>query len=173
MFAMCWFSFLLLEDPRPVINESFNSLWYRNLRALIKGEVLLYLSYVIGAFIFTCLYQKKTYSTIGWIWLVYWSIEITCDPFLIGYLAFLYVELVDSLLIFYRPVEHIFMIVIYKLPMFIVMRYAEMDPDWILNDLRAALFYWICNSSDYRMPDSNPFHLAARRDRTSLDPSLW
>jgi hypothetical protein len=125
--------------------------------ALIKEDMVVVFFYVLSAFLYTWLWLMKSYQSISWMYFIRWSIEATCIPFIVS--AF-YCGLFDILMMDYKSGTYMTGLIMLKLPVFFIMRYAETESIIILNRLQVGLFYLLCNSSDYYIPDHNLFNLA-------------
>ncbi len=140
-------------------NEEFIRPQRDNFTALIKEDMVVIFFYVLSAFLYTWLWLMKSYQNISWMYFIRWSIEATCIPFIAS--AF-YCGLFDILIMDYKSGAYMTGLILLKVPVFFVTRYAETGSIIILNRLQVNLFYLLCNSSDYYIPDHNLFDLSIR-----------
>jgi hypothetical protein len=120
--------------------------------AIVKGELILLFLYVLSASLYNWLWLMNTYCSITWMSFIRWSIEATCTQFII--FAF-YTEFINTWTIEHEPGAHMIGVVMLKMFLFFVTRYAEREHDAALNKLRATSFYLSCNSSGCHILDSN------------------
>ncbi len=95
----------------------------------------------------------KSYYSITWISFTRWFIEATCAQFIM----FVFYTGFNEWLIEEEPGAHMVGVIMLKVCLFFVTRYAETEPDASFNKLRVVLLFSLRNSSDYHIFHSNSF----------------
>ena len=113
---------------------------YSYISIVLVKEVLLIFVYIL----FCCMYELSNNGTyITWIKIRRWFVEATCVPYL--YFAFLVEYSVGQTnIIFDEHQSYYIALILVKLPVFFVMRFAESQPDFFLNNFELFLLQKRC-----------------------------
>lgn len=122
--------------------ESENRFTY--MIALMKLDIILIFVYTFIGVLYTWLKSLNTNDTLTYQNFLRWSIEGSLAPIIfLGFVPAHYFGIVDNFFEVYQK-TCIGMFII-KVPLFIVMRYAESYSDFFLNNIRRLLVYSSCN----------------------------
>lgn len=138
--------FCLYENNHTTMNDiSTAEHKCHHMVAIIKGELLILFFYSLFAFLYNWLWLMKGLNNITLIHFIRWFIEATSIPLII---FVSYTGIIDSWIIENEPGAHMTGVIMLKIPIFLLARYAETDPDAGLNFLRKNFFFLICNLSN-------------------------
>jgi hypothetical protein len=113
---------------------------------LLKKEMILIFVYMLFAFLYNWFGLVNNDNRITSVNFRRWLFEASFAPVVLC-LAFFsyYMECVENLFDKYQLI-YIYAIML-KVPLFFLMRYAESQSDFFLNELEASIFYSLCKSS--------------------------
>jgi hypothetical protein len=142
VFSPIYFFVQLFTTERDDYSEDEHQENYLKLIRLLKREVVLIFVYVNAAFLYVWIDFMNINYTITNAVIIRWLIEATLAPYILFVIIFVgsgegiepYMD---------RSQSYIFEIVI-KVPLFIMMRYAESKPHFFLHDFESFLFYIVC-----------------------------
>ncbi len=119
---------------------------YSYLINIFKREIILILVYVYLSFLYTWIVLGNTYNTITHLTFLRWLMEALFIPivFFVTIFAY-YVQYIENVFDLYEA-SYGFVIIL-KVPLFVLMRYADYQPDSIVNRLQYQIFRWFCYSS--------------------------
>ena len=122
--------------------DLYNLHSYSAVITVLKNEMKLIFIYVYVAFLYTRLQLVNSNYTVTYLNFLRWLIEAASLPQI---LIFTFREHFFGLMNFFE-VYHLFYVptIINKIPMFILIRYAENQPDCFLNWFQISLFDMIC-----------------------------
>jgi hypothetical protein len=113
---------------------------------LLKQEIKLILIYVCFSIVYKWLQFSNSNYTITLLNILRWLIEASNVPLPLLYtIIFSQSHFIEN---FFKYYEFFYvLIIILKLPLFFMMRYAESDSDYIVNDLQMFLLNKFCKTS--------------------------
>jgi hypothetical protein len=117
--------------------------WYFT---ILKQEMMLIFGYVFISYVSTLNCSKNLNGIITGMMLLRWSIEGSNVPIVFFYTIFMpYTEFLNSFSNYYQLIY--ISAILYKLPLFALMRISEQETDFILNAMHQFLFNKLCFSS--------------------------
>jgi hypothetical protein len=149
-----WIMTLFFSDDWSRISNVLNSNWwniydqdrYSLMIIVLQKEMKLMFVYVYIAFLYTWLQLVNSNYTVTYFNFLRWLIEASLLPQILIIALFVYVCMQEENFFF---LYHIFYVpvIISKIPLFILMRFAESQSNFFLNGLQTWLFNMFCYSS--------------------------